>query len=53
MPLPAEQLKALYRNKQDYQQKVERRLNELIAAGWFLPAYKDLVLADAAQANLP
>jgi hypothetical protein len=52
-PLPDEQIKLLYRNKQDYVQKVERRVNELIAQGWFVPAYKNLVLADAAGAPLP
>ena len=52
-PLAADQLKALYKNKQDYQQRVERRLNQLIAEGWFLPVYKTVVLADASHANIP
>ena len=53
LPLSGDQLKALYRNKQEYQQKVERRLNQLIAEGWFVPAYKQLVLDDAAHTSLP
>jgi alpha/beta hydrolase family protein len=49
MPLSAGELKALYKSKADYQQKVERRLNQLIAEGWFVPAYRSLVLGDAAK----
>lgn len=53
MALPADQLKTLYPNKADYQRKVEQRMNQLIAEGWFLPVYKSLVLADAAKVTLP
>jgi hypothetical protein len=42
---------ALYKNKADYQQKIERRLNQLIADGWFVPACKSLALADAAKGS--
>lgn len=52
-PLPPAQLKALYKDKADYRGKVERRVDELIRQGWFLPAYRALVLADAAAATLP
>jgi hypothetical protein len=52
-PLPPDQLKAMYKSKAEYQQKVARRLDQLIAEGWFVPAYKPLVLADAARVNLP
>lgn len=50
-PLTKDQLKKLYKNKKDYQNKVEKRVNELIKAGWFLPVYKDLVMRDAANAS--
>ena len=43
----------LYKNKKDYQTKVEQRLNALIKDGWVSAAYKDLVLADAAKVNFP
>jgi hypothetical protein len=51
--LPADQLKGLYSSKEDYRRKVERRLEQLTVAGWFLPVYKSLVLADAAKVSLP
>lgn len=44
---------APYKNKKDYQNKVEARLTQLIKAGWFLPVYKELVLDDAAAASVP
>jgi hypothetical protein len=53
LPLKAEQLKSLYKNKDDYRKKVERRVDELTKAGWFMPAYRSLVLADAAKVDLP
>jgi len=53
LPLSKEQLQKLYKNKKDYQTKVEQRVNQLIKEGWFLPVYKDLVIADAAKAVLP
>jgi len=49
MPLSAEQMKALYKSKKDYENKVEQRTNSLIKDGWISPAYKDLILADAAK----
>jgi hypothetical protein len=48
-PLTKEQLATLYKNKKDYQNKVERRTTELIKEGWISTAYKDLVLTDAAK----
>jgi hypothetical protein len=47
VPLTPEQLQRLYKSKDDYVAKVDRRLNELVAAGWFLPEYAADVLADA------
>jgi len=49
-PLSREQLQTLYKDKKDYQKKVDQRLNQLIKAGWFLSMYKNLVQEDAAKA---
>jgi hypothetical protein len=43
------ELKKLYRNKREYQRRVERSIDESIKRGWFLPVYRSVVLADAAQ----
>ena len=42
-------LKELYRNKQVYVKAVETRLTALEKAGWSLPVYHELILADAAK----
>jgi hypothetical protein len=49
VPLSAEQMKTLYKTKKEYQNKVEQRTNALIKDGWISPAYKELILADAAK----
>jgi hypothetical protein len=46
-------MQKLYKNKKEYQTKVEQRVNQLIKEGWFLPVYKDLVLTDATKAVIP
>jgi hypothetical protein len=48
---PAAKLKELYKNKQGYVRAVERRLTELEKAGWSLPVYREMILADAAKVN--
>ena len=53
VPLPEATLRRLYRDKADYVSRVERRLKELIAAGWFLPEYADAALADARAVPFP
>jgi hypothetical protein len=53
VPLPEAALKTLYRDKADYTNRVNRRLEELIRAGWFLPEYADAVRADAVAAVIP
>lgn len=53
LPLTKEQTQALYKNKKDYQSKVEQRTNQLIKEGWLSPVYKDLILGDAAKVALP
>ncbi len=52
-PLSTEQLQSLYEDPSDYRTRVEERLDELMAEGWFLPVYRDLVLGDAAAADVP
>jgi len=44
-----EQLKQLYGSKKNYKSKVEKRITELEKAGWSLPIYRDMVLADASK----
>jgi hypothetical protein len=43
------QLKQLYGSRQNYRSRVERRLTELEKAGWSLPVYREVILADAAK----
>ena len=47
--LSKEQLKKLYKNPKDYSNKVVQRLDELVKAGWALPVYREMVLAEAAR----
>ena len=53
VPLAPEVLRRLYKSKDDYVAQVDRRLKELVDAGWFLPEYADAVRADARKAVLP
>lgn len=50
-PLPAATLRKLYGSKDNYVKKVEARLRELERAGWSLPVYHDLIMADAKAVN--
>ncbi len=45
------ELKQLYGSKQNYRSKVEKRLTELEKAGWSLPVYREMILADAAKVD--
>jgi hypothetical protein len=47
VPFPPATLKALYRDKADYEKRVGRRLEQLVKEGWFLPEYVDAIKADA------
>ncbi len=49
--LSKDQLKKLYKDSKDYQNKVARRFDELVKQGWALPVYKDMVLAEAARVS--
>jgi hypothetical protein len=51
--LKPEQLRRLYTSKDDYVVKFDRRLKELMDAGWFLPEYAADVRADARTVVLP
>jgi hypothetical protein len=44
-------LKDLYKNKQSYVKAVETRLTALEKAGWSLPLYREMILADASNVN--
>jgi len=53
MPLAAAQLRNLYKNKKDYQTKVQQRYDELVKQGWALPLpmLRDVVIGDAAKVS--
>jgi len=53
VPLADEVLRKLYRGAGDYAGRVEQRLKPLIAEGWFLPEYADMVRADAKRVKIP
>lgn len=47
--LGADQIQALHGSSASYRAKVQRRLDQLIDAGWFLPEYVTQVTGDAAK----
>ncbi|RPH54948.1 MAG: hypothetical protein EHM89_17860 [Acidobacteria bacterium] len=47
-----DELRKMYRNKKNYVTMVEQRVDELEKAGWSLPVYRDMILADAANLDL-
>jgi hypothetical protein len=50
-PFPAAKLKDLYKSKKNYVAMFEKRLNELEKAGWSLPVYHEMIMADAQKVN--
>ncbi len=52
-PLPDATLRMLYPSRAQYATRVDERLTQLIAEGWFLPEYADRVRADAQAAAIP
>ena len=46
-------LRKLYRGNAEYTGRVEQRLKQLVADGWFLPEYADMVRADAKKVKIP
>jgi len=53
VPLPPATLQKLYSSKPQYTERVEQRLKQAIADGWFLPEYAEMVRADAKATSLP
>jgi hypothetical protein len=53
VPLPEASLRKLYANKSDYTQRANRRLDELIAQGWFLPEYAESIRKDIQATEIP
>jgi len=53
VPLADEVLRKLYRANADYVGRVEQRLKQLLADGWFLPEYADMVRTDARAVRIP
>jgi hypothetical protein len=53
VPLADEKVKTLYKSGTDYQDHVNKRLNQLIKDGWFLPEYANDVREDAKRARIP
>ena len=53
VPLAGEVLRKLYRGNADYAGRVEQRLKQSIADGWFLQEYADMVRADAKKVTIP
>jgi len=53
VPLPDGTLKKLYKSSADYQDRVNRRLKDLVKEGWFLPEYASDVRSDVKGARIP
>jgi hypothetical protein len=53
VPIPPATLKKMYANKSEYESRVTKRLTELVAEGWFLPEYVDLVRGDVKATEIP
>jgi hypothetical protein len=51
--LPDATLKKLYPSKNEYVTRANRRLDELIAEGWFLPEYAEAIRRDIQGTDLP
>jgi hypothetical protein len=51
VPIPADKLKVLYKDKKNYVKSFDARLKELEKAGWSLPVYHDLLMQDAKQVS--
>src|SRR5262249_30971264 len=51
LPLTQAQLKKLYKDKKDYQLKVQQRYDELMKQGWALSIYRSVVLGDAEKVD--
>ena len=52
VPLAEAVLKKLYKDKADYEKKVDQRLAQLVKDGWFLPEYVEAVKADVKSTTI-
>ncbi len=52
IPLTQAQLKKLYKDKKDYQAKVQQRYDELMKQGWALEVYRSVVLGRRGASEL-
>ena len=50
-PIAKPELKKMYGSKANYVKKVDARLKELEKAGWSLPVYHELIMADAQKVD--
>jgi hypothetical protein len=53
VPLPDATLQKLYASKAQYSERVDARLKQLIAEGWFLAEYVDMVRGDVKATAIP
>jgi hypothetical protein len=53
VPLSDAALKTLYPSSKDYARRVDQRMKQLIAEGWFLPEYADMVRGDVKATTIP
>jgi alpha/beta hydrolase family protein len=53
VPLPNATLQKLYASKAQYSNRIDTRLKQLIAEGWFLPEYADIVHSDVKATTIP
>ena len=53
VPLSADTMRKLYRTSSDYTERVDRRLQQLVSEGWFLPEYVDAVRNDVKATRIP
>lgn len=53
VPLPEATLRKLYRNKAEYESRINERLAEMVRDGWFLEEYVDLVRRDVEATSIP
>jgi hypothetical protein len=52
VPLPEATLRKLYASQAQYSERVETRLKQLVAEGWFLPEYVDTIRGDVKATTL-
>jgi hypothetical protein len=53
LPLLEATLRKLYLSKNDYVERLNQRLGELVAEGWFLPEYVESIRRDLQATAIP